>query len=120
MNINDLYPSKYLKAVDLNGNAQTVTISRIEVEAIGDPQRPDRKPIIYFQEPIKPMVLNKTNGLAIAARFGPELNNWIGGRLELFSMLVQGPNGPVDGIRLRPLEQAPKAAPAAAPATAQF
>jgi hypothetical protein len=117
VNINDLYPSKYLKAADLAGNVQTVTIAKIEVESMGDQQRPDRKPVMYFREPVLPMVLNKTNGLAIAQRFGPELANWVGGRLELFAMMVQGPNGPVEGIRLRPLD---KAAPAAGTAEAQF
>jgi hypothetical protein len=117
MNIHDLYPSKYLRASDLNGNAHTVTIAKIEVESLGDPQRPDRKPVLYFTEPVKPMVMNKTNGMSIAAKFGPELSNWVGGKLELFSMIVNGPSGQVEGIRLRPLD---KAAPAAAAAQAQF
>jgi hypothetical protein len=84
---------------------------------MGDPQRPERKPVMYFREPVLPMVLNKTNALAIGKQFGPVIANWIGGRLELFAMMVQGPNGPVEGIRLRPLD---KAAPAAGTAEAQF
>jgi hypothetical protein len=110
MNVNDFYSSRYLKSSDLSGSTHVVQISRIEVETLGDPQNPDRKPVIYFAGKDKGLVLNKTNALVIAAKFGPEMNSWIAKQIELFSMPVQGPNGTVDGIRLRPMEQEPRTA----------
>jgi hypothetical protein len=104
MNVHDLYPSKYLKAADLGGVSHVVRILRIEVQEIGNPQHPDRKPVIYFVGHEKGLVANKTNCLIAAARFGPDMLQWIGKDIELFSTIVQGPNGPVEGIRVRPIE----------------
>ena len=115
MNLNDLYPSKFFKASDLGGVPQVLTIQRIGIEDLGDPKKPERKPVLYFAGKDKGLVLNKTNALTIAARFGPELEDWIGGRVELFATIVQGPSGPCEGIRLRTVEKA-VAQPAAPPA----
>jgi hypothetical protein len=116
MNMNDIYTSKYLKASDLNGTAHVVTISRFSIEDLGDPAKPERKPVLYFAGQDKGLVLNKTNAMSISARFGPEMDRWVGGQLELFAMMVQKPNGPVDGIRLRPLQMAPQVVPGPTPA----
>jgi hypothetical protein len=120
MNVNDLYPSRYLKASDLGGVPHVLKILRIEVQDIGNPQKPDRKPVMYFADKEKRLVSNKTKALAIAARFGPDMGPWIGKDIEMFSTIVSGPSGPVEGIRVRPVEQAAaQPTPQAATGTAQ-
>ena len=57
VNINDEFPSKYLKAADLQGNVAKVQIGNVTSEQIGS----DRKLIMYFAGKQKGMVLNKTN-----------------------------------------------------------
>jgi hypothetical protein len=70
----------------------------IEIENIEG----DDVPVLYFRGQRKGMRLNKTNGLAIAKLYGDETDDWIGQRIELYSVPVQNPRGEmVDGIRLR-------------------
>ena len=62
VNINDEFPSKYLKSGDLQGAAVKVKISNVLSEEIGG----DRKLIMHFAGKTKGMVLNKTNARTIA------------------------------------------------------
>ena len=80
MNIDDVFPSNFLKAADLQGQTPTVTIDRIEMQDIGD----DRKAVIYFQGKQKGVVLNKTNATNISERHGKETGNWIGKKVTLY------------------------------------
>ncbi len=59
MNINEAFPSKYLKASDLDGKNVTVTIKSAELEEIGFDK--EQKLVLSFVGTDKSMVLNKTN-----------------------------------------------------------
>jgi hypothetical protein len=85
MNINEAFPSKYLKASDLQGGTVTVKIDRVEMEMMGD----DRKMVVYFQGKQKGLVTNKTNANNIAALYGDDTDDWT--RSEI--MLVRGDGG---------------------------
>ena len=97
-NLDDLYPSKYVKVVDLAGNTHAVVIDRLEVETM---PKGEKKPVLYFTGRQKGLVLNKTNADAIAASYGKNTDSWIGKKIDLFSTRVSGPNGMTDGIRVR-------------------
>lgn len=84
MNINDAYPSNYLKASDLQGRTIQVIIDRVEMETVGK----DHKAVLYFQNKTKGMILNKTNANNIAAIYSPETDGWIGQPLVLFEAMV--------------------------------
>lgn len=80
-----LFPSKYLKAGDLQGREVTVVIDAIEPrhELVGAGNRKDTKPLLWLRAPggrkiDKGMICNKTNGKRIAALYGPEVKKWIG------------------------------------------
>jgi arabinogalactan endo-1,4-beta-galactosidase len=105
MNINEVFPSKYLKASDLQGRQVTVKIDRAEQELLGD----DRKMILYFQGKEKGLVCNKTNANNIAAMYGPDTDNWQGQEVTLFEAMVDFQGKTVAAIRVR----APVRAPAA-------
>lgn len=118
MRINDAFPSQYLKSSDLNGKTFTLQISSVMIEEIQDKGKAVPKPILYFQGAQKGMVLNRTNAEAISMVLGDETNDWIGHKLELFTMRVQGPQGMTDGLRCRvvlPQQQATPAQKAPAP-----
>ena len=62
MKVNEAFPSKFLKADDLQDRTVKLTIDRVEMDEVGD----GRKPIAYFKDAKKGLVLNVTNARAIA------------------------------------------------------
>lgn len=84
MNINDVFPSKYLKNTDLDGRKLKLIISSVEMEEIGT----DQKPVLYFEGKKKGLVLNKTKGAVLAASFSPETDGWIGKEIAIFPGMV--------------------------------
>ena len=97
--VSELFPSRFLKAADLKGRTVKVKIQKVEVEEIG--QDKDEKPVIYFEGVERGLVMNKTNGVAIAEIHGDATDDWTGKEIEIFSMMVpyQGQN--VAAIRVR-------------------
>lgn len=102
-NLDDLYPSKYIKSSDLAGNTHAVVIDRMEIDTMPNGER---MPVLHFRGRSKAMVLNRTNADTIGAVFGKNTDNWIGQKIDLFATRVQGPNGMVDGIRVRAVKAA--------------
>ena len=85
-----LWPSKYLKAGDLQGKEVTVIIDEIEPrnDLVMQGNRKDCKPVLWLKAPNgrkieKAMICNKTNGKRIAAMYGPEASEWIGKAITL-------------------------------------
>ena len=114
MKIMQAFPSKYLKAADLQGRSYQMVIGHISLENVGTDQKQEIKPILYFRGAQKGIVLNRTNAEALSIVLGEETDAWPGHTVEIFSMRVQGPNGMTDGIRMRcimPGVAAPVAAP---------
>lgn len=105
-NINDAFPSKYLKASDLQGRQVTVKMDRADYEVIGD----DRKLILYFQGKDKGMVLNKTNANNISFIYGPNTDDWNGAEITLFEAMVDFQGKTVPAIRVRAPQRKPAAA----------
>ena len=95
--IDNLFPSNYLKASDFPA-PRTLTIASIQPEDMSDGKI---KPIVRFYGEVKGWVLNKTNAESIKKEYGSQITDWVGKPVELFSMTVQGPNGLTAGIRCR-------------------
>lgn len=115
MDINDLFPSKYLKAADLKRKARQVVITEVAPEVMSDGQP---KPLVGFSGLDKGLVCNKTNSMLLASNFGSETNGWIGQTIELYPVKVPVQGEIKDGIRVRvPMPPAnTEAAPATPPA----
>jgi hypothetical protein len=104
MNINQAFPSKYLKASDLDGNTITVKIADVKVEAVGRDQ--DTKPVVYFEGKKKGLVLNKTNSNKIASiAQSHETDEWAGVVIAIYPTEVEFSGESVEAIRVK----APKA-----------
>lgn len=96
MNIEEAFPSKYLKAADLKGSRITVKMDRIENDTVGD----DNKVILYFQGKEKGLVLNVTNKNMIVDTYGPETDDWHGQSIVLYEAMVQYQSKMVPAIRV--------------------
>ncbi len=98
MNVSDAFPSKYLKASDLNGRNVVVTISGARIEGIG--QSKDQKLVLSFSGKEKTFVCNKTNASTIAKLYGPDTDTWIGKPITLTAREVEFQGEMVLSIRV--------------------
>jgi hypothetical protein len=102
VNINDLYPSKWLKAeADLEDGDLTLTIASVKLDEVGGAGNSKRKPVVYFEETDKGLVLNKTNAGTVQGLYGGDTDNWIGKQITLFATEVDFQGKQVLSIRVR-------------------
>ena len=108
MNINDVFPSKYLKAGDLNGSEVSVRITGATIEKLGDEQ----KLLLTFAGAKKGLICNKTNADRIAHLYGLDTDGWIGCEIVLYSEMTNFGGKVTEGVRVKaPLKKAAQATP---------
>ncbi len=98
VNVNESFPSEYLRGTDLKDKEAAVNISHVETRDVGG----DPKLVIFFQNKKKGVVLNKTNAMNIASGYGPETDSWIGKSVILYPALVDFQGKSVLAVRIRP------------------
>ena len=110
----DVYPSKYIRSEDIGDNEVKVVIDRIEIEALKD-DGSEEKPIMYFKNKTKGMVVNPTNWDRLAYLFGDESDDWPGNAIILYTELVNYQGKVTKGLRVKqvPKTQSAKASPKA-------
>ena len=104
-----MYPSKYIKCVDLGGKDCDLTIERIaygeELQCEGGHKK--SKHVMYFKSAKKALVLNVTNARLVAAALDESDSlNWIGKRITLYPTTAKFKGKMVPAVRVR--ETAPK------------
>jgi hypothetical protein len=97
MKIDELYPSRWLKAADVT-RPMLATIKNVAIEEVAEGED---KPTLHFLGDLKPMVLNRTNSASIGELYGADTDLWTGKPLVLFSTKVQFQSKLVDAIRIR-------------------
>lgn len=98
MKISEAFPSKYLKAADLQGRRITATIDQVEMANIGDDTD---KMVVYFVGKEKGFVLNRTNANMIAEiAKSEETEDWHGVKIVIFPTRVDFQGRRVDAIRV--------------------
>jgi hypothetical protein len=97
MHIDTIYPTKYVKASDLQGCEMSVTIERAELEEVGE----DRKLVLYFKGKQKGLVANKTNANRIAHYYGPNTEAWLGRDIVLYTDLISFQGKTTEAIRVK-------------------
>lgn len=98
MKLSEAFPSKYLKAADLQGRKVSVTIDSIEMANIGDDTD---KLVVWLVGKTKGFVLNVTNANMIAEIAGSEeTDTWKGIKLVLYPTKVDYQGRRVDAIRV--------------------
>ena len=99
------FPSKFMKSADLNGKRVPVTIARVDFEEVAKEEA--NKPVLYFENHTKGMVLNKTNSDRLCGAFGYMTDEWAGQQISLYTEKVQFQGNTVDGLRVAvPLPEA--------------
>jgi len=90
-----------LKADDLGPNwSAKARIREVRQEQIGD----DSKPVMYFENQDKSLVLNATNIDTLVAIFGTDESEfWLGRTIELFTTGTKYQGRQTLGIRVRPV-----------------
>jgi len=106
MDITQAFPSKFLKADDLQGTTRTVTMESVAMEEVAPGES---KPVLRFVGIPKGLVLNKVNTATIVSAFGKETTTWTGNNLMLFAQTVAFQGRMVPAIRVA---AAPQATPA--------
>jgi hypothetical protein len=112
MDIDVAFPSKYLKAADLQGRNVQLVIDRVEIEEVGFGNQKDHKAVVYFKKTKKGLVLNVTNKNTIKNAYGKDTDEWTEKPLVLFTAMVDFAGETTEAIRVR----TPKAAPTPKPA----
>jgi hypothetical protein len=97
--LDERFPSKWLKASDLEDGPVATTVHEVSDETVkGMDGKSSEKTIIYFPNKLKPLILNRTNFEALADISGqPDSNDWPGTKIELYT--VETSMG--EGIRIR-------------------
>jgi hypothetical protein len=99
MKRNEAFPSKFLKAADINEDV-TATISSVEWEEVG--QDKTTKSVLYFRGKLKPLILNGTNWDKIVEVTGEDdSDEWEGKKITLFKTEVPFGREMVEAIRVR-------------------
>ncbi len=101
MRTSDLFPSKYVKASDLEDGPKTVVMRELVVEEIGQGKQREPKGVLYFHSRNKGLVLNATNCRTIEDAYGTESDNWPGKSIELFSTETDFQGKRVPCVRVR-------------------
>jgi len=121
VNVNDAFPSRYIKASDLGDKRVLVTIDRVEIEEVG--REKDSKPVVYFAGKEKGLVLNKTNAKKITeVSKSAETEEWAGVKVVLYATETEFGGDTVSCVRVapppKPAAEKPTAAPKPVPAPA--
>ena len=101
MKIMSSFPSKYLKAADLGEKEHKLNIAGVKIEDVGGQGSEEDKPVLYFVGKQKGVVLNRTNAMAIAAKYGDDTEAWVDKEVVVYpdQTLFQGRMTPC--IRMR-------------------
>jgi len=102
-NVNDLKQSKFLTKSDVEPDVLVTIKSYEQVNVALETQTPEEKYVLYFEELDKPLVLNMTNGMLIAAITGSEdFDDWPGKQIMLYNdKTVMFAGKLTGGIRVR-------------------
>jgi hypothetical protein len=114
--IDQLYPSRFLRAADLDGKPLRVTIASLKRDDVGGEQ----KVVLSFTDGSKDLILNKTNARAIAKALGDETGAWAGKAIVLVPTQVDFRGDMVDANRVRAAVRPSKPAAAAEAADPPF
>jgi hypothetical protein len=111
----ELFPGRFLKAVEFNGRDLTMVIASVVLEEMPDKkgnkvnkdgERVKVKPLVAFTttdgRPVeKQLVLNRTNAECLKGMFGRKTGAWVGKRVTFFPVTVEAFGEEKPAIRVR-------------------
>jgi hypothetical protein len=98
--------SRFLKAADLD-KEKKFRISKVAAEVLGQGDDKERKPVVWFTNDERGLVLNKTNLRALRDAFGDNMEAWAGKVIVVFPTMVdlRGRMTPALRVRIPPPKQ---------------
>lgn len=116
MRIQDIFPSKYVRAADLNGKDVTLTIVKAAMQEMGHGAEKETKLVLSFAKASKSLICNRTIAMTIAKLHGMDTDDWINKRVTIYPTRIRAFGQVHEVIRVR--EQIPPAPPVAPAALA--
>jgi len=95
--VSELFPSKWLKAEDLQGHEVGCQIKNLDLVKFEE----GVKPALYFSGKDKALLLNLTNTRRIAHAHGDDTDDWVGREIILYPDTTEFNGRTVDCIRVR-------------------
>jgi len=99
---------KNFKADHVKAEPKVLTVARVAAAEVG--RNKELKPVAYFVEDVRGLVLNKTNFKNLAKAHGgfTDSDVWVGARVQLsYNPDVEFGGATVGGIKLKVLEASP-------------
>lgn len=97
-----MYDSRFVGSWDLPTRDVVLVIDRVKGEELVSVRGKNKKPVVYFRGTEKGLVLNKTNGAAIAGMYGPRTSKWKGKPIAIYATQTSVGGETKDCIRVRP------------------
>jgi hypothetical protein len=108
MKYSERHPSRFVKAGDLKPHGAVVTIDRLAMEEVGEDKK--TKPVLYFSNASKALVLNAINDEEIGKLLGSDDDReWRGERIVLYPTTTRFGGKLVPCIRVRGVDGEAKA-----------
>ena len=98
--VDDFFPSRFMKAADVNKESPVLTIADINLEVIGEDNQ--EKLVLSFLQTNKELVLNRTNSNNLQTIYGEGPNGWIGKHVELYTTFVDFRGKSIEAVRIKP------------------
>ena len=96
---------RYLKGEHLKGRKVTATIVELTIEETHANGRAEDKPVLYFKESKRGLILSPTNQRTLRAMFGDEVTACIGKRVQLEAVPVRVAGRDTLPVRINPALQ---------------
>lgn len=84
MDMEAFFPSRFIKAADLQGKDVTLTIEGVVGEELEGDKGKQYKGIVTFVGKKKRWVINRTNALCLKAMWGRDTDGWVGHRVTIY------------------------------------
>ena len=98
MKVDDAFPSKYLKSDDIGDRFEHAVIENCQMEELRDGER---KPVLYFQNKKKGMVVNRINWDNLSLLYGEDSDDWIGKEILIYTERTSFQGKTTLGLRVR-------------------
>jgi hypothetical protein len=96
---------KYLKGEHLKGRKVTATIAELAIEETHANGRAEEKPVLYFKESKRGLILSPTNQRTLRALFGDDVAACIGKRVQLEAVPLRVAGRDTLPVRIGPAAQ---------------
>ena len=97
---------RYLQTATVKAQPIVATISKLEMETVGQGAEAKTKPVLYLENE-KPIVLNASNLETLSDAFGDDTDAWVGHKIKIRCVKTQFQGKTVDGLRVEPIVPKP-------------